>query len=46
MLLKFDAMYSTDSEARQRLILPPIGQLLRHTSVQRACIVKLYHDKV
>ena len=45
-MLKFDALCSTDLEARQRLMLPSIERLLRHTSVPRACIVKLYHDEV
>jgi len=45
-MLKFDALCSTDLEARQRLLLPPIERLLRHASVQRPCIVKLYHDEV
>jgi len=45
-VLKFDALCCSDSEARWRQMLPAIEQLLRPASVQRACIVKLYHDKV
>jgi len=45
-MLKFDALCSMDLEARQRLMLPSIERLLRHTSVPRACIVKLYRDEV
>ena len=45
-MLKFDALCGTDAEARHRLLLPPIERLLRPASVQRSCIIKLFHAKV
>ena len=45
-MLQFDALCCADLEARQRLMLPAIERLLRPACVQRACIVKLYHDEV
>jgi len=45
-MLKFDAICSSDVEARHRLMIPAIERLLRPACVQRPCIVKLHHDKV